>query len=149
MQSWRNQIGYVAQDTFLFHDTIRANLLWACPSATDSEIKEALKLAQAYDFFFELPDKMDAIIGDRGILLSGGERQRIALARALLRKPLLLILDEATSSLDIENEEKILNSMEALRGHMTILAVTHRPAFVSHADKVYTFGVGEMSLAKC
>src|ERR1700678_3952571 len=105
-KSWRRHVGYVAQDTVLFHDTVRANLHWANPDASEREMIEGLSLAAA-DFVFELPQGLDTTVGDRGMLLSHGQRQRIALARALLRKPGLLILDEATSSLDLDNEKRI------------------------------------------
>src|SRR3984885_12779798 len=114
-RAWRRHVGYVAQDTVLFHDTVRANLYWANPDASEQEMKESLSLAAA-EFVFELPQGLDTTVGDRGMLLSHGQRQRIALARALLRKPGLLILDEATSSLDIDNEKRILDAIEHLRG---------------------------------
>src|SRR3984885_10242181 len=110
-RAWRRHVGYVAQDTVLFHDTVRANLRWANPDASEQEMKESLSLAAA-EFVFELPQGLDTTVGDRGMLLSHGQRQRIALARALLRRPGLLILDEATSSLDIDNEKRILDAIE-------------------------------------
>ena len=112
-RAWRRHVGYVAQDTVLFHDTVRANLRWANPDASEQEMKESLSLAAA-EFVFELPQGLDTTVGDRGMLLSHGQRQRIALARALLRKPGLLILDEATSSLDFDNEKRILDAIEQL-----------------------------------
>lgn len=135
--AWRNQIGYVAQDTFLFNDTIRNNLLVAKPGAVEEEILEALSLASADEFVLKLPEGLDTLIGDRGVLLSGGERQRLALARALLRKPSLLILDEATSNLDSKNEKKILDSIENLHGDMTILMIAHRLSTIKNADLIY------------
>ncbi|CAN5807956.1 ABC transporter ATP-binding protein [soil metagenome] len=137
MKSWRNQIGYVAQDTFLFNDTVRANLLWAYPDASDEEMDYALRLAAAEEFVSQLPDGMGTILGDRGVRLSGGERQRLALARALLRKPSLLILDEATSALDSENERRIQSAIEGLHGHMTILIITHRLSTIRGADIIH------------
>ena len=116
MKAWREQIGYVPQDTFLFHDTLKNNLLWAKPDAKEEEINQALEFAAAEEFVSGLPRGLDTILGDRGVLVSGGERQRLALARALLRKPSLLILDEATSSLDSENEKRIQNAIEKLHG---------------------------------
>lgn len=135
--TWRNQIGYVAQDTFLFNDTIRNNLLLAKPDAVEEEILESLKLASADEFVLKLPEGLNTLIGDRGVLLSGGERQRLALARALLRKPSLLILDEATSNLDSKNERKILDSIENLHGNMTILMIAHRLSTIKNADLIY------------
>jgi ATP-binding cassette subfamily C protein len=144
IRSWREQIGYVAQDTFLFHDTIRANLLWACPEANQDEINQALRLAAAEEFVYELPQGMETILGDRGVRLSGGERQRLALARALLRRPSLLILDEATSALDSENEIRIQNAIEELHGHMTILIITHRLSTVRKADVIHVLEQGRL-----
>jgi ATP-binding cassette, subfamily C, bacterial len=140
---WRQAIAYVPQDTFLFHDTIRANLQWAVPTATDDAIKDALVLASA-DFVFELRQGLDTIVGDRGVRLSGGERQRIALARALLRHPWLLILDEATSALDSENERRIFDAIERLHGSMTIVMITHRVSAVAGADLIYVLEKGRL-----
>jgi ATP-binding cassette, subfamily C, bacterial len=144
MRGWRGQIGYVVQDTFLFHDTVRANLLWAYPDASDEEMHEALRLAAAEDFVFELPKGMETILGDRGVRLSGGERQRLALARALLRKPSLLILDEATSNLDSENEIRIQRAIEKLHGSMTILIITHRLFAIRSADVIHVLEQGRL-----
>lgn len=144
MRAWRSRIGYVPQDTFLFHDTVRANLLWACPDASDGEIHEALRLAAAEDFVSRLPQGAETVVGDRGVRLSGGERQRLALARALLRKPSLLILDEATSNLDSENERRIQRAIEELHGSMTILVITHRLLTVQRADVIYVLEQGRI-----
>ena len=141
---WRSQIGYVAQDTFLFNDTIRNNLLLAKQDATEEEITTALKLASAYEFVLKLPEELDTLIGDRGVLLSGGERQRLALARALLRKPSLLILDEATSNLDSKNEKKIMGSIEKLHGDITILVIAHRLSTIKNADTIYLIEKGNL-----
>lgn len=137
LRSWREQIGYVTQDTFLFHDTIRANLLWACPWISNEDIYEALRLSACEEFVSRLPCGIETLVGDRGVLLSGGERQRLALARALVRKPSLLILDEATNSLDSENENKILEAIEKLHGQMTILIISHRLSTVCKADVIH------------
>ena len=137
IRSWRDQIGYVAQDTFLFHDSVRANLLWAQPEATEEEMWRALRLASADGFVKALPRRLETVLGDRGVRLSGGERQRIALARALLRKPQLLILDEATSALDSENEKRILSAIEELHGRLTILVIAHRLSTIRRADHIY------------
>jgi ATP-binding cassette subfamily C protein len=142
--SWRNQIGYVAQDTFLFNDTVRANLLWACPEAKDTDITQALKLAAAEEFVSNLPKGIETVLGDRGVRLSGGERQRLALARALLRKPSLLILDEATSALDSENERRIQQAIDELHGHTTILVITHRLSTIRGADVIHVLEQGRL-----
>lgn len=139
--SWREQIGYVAQDTFLFNDTVRFNLDWAAPGANEAEMHAALASAAA-DFVFRLPNGLDTVIGERGIRLSGGERQRLGLARALLRHPRVLILDEATSSLDSENEDRIFNAIQRLHGAMTIVIITHRLATIQSADVIHVLDGG-------
>jgi ATP-binding cassette, subfamily C, bacterial len=145
-RAWRRHVGYVAQDTVLFHDTVRANLRWANPDASESEMKESLSLAAA-EFVFELPQGLDTTVGDRGMLLSHGQRQRIALARALLRKPGLLILDEATSSLDIDNEKRILDAIEELKGRTTVLLIAHRISAIQRADMIYLIENGSVAEA--
>ncbi len=142
--SWRNQIGYVAQETFLFNDTVMNNLLLADESAKENDMWNALKSASADEFVMKLPDKMDTLIGDRGVILSGGERQRLALARALLRKPALLIMDEATSNLDSKNEKNILDSIDNLHGNISILMITHRLSTIKNADLIYLMDNGEI-----
>jgi ATP-binding cassette, subfamily C, bacterial len=143
LKSWRSRIGYVAQDTFLFNDTVRANLLWASPEATEADINRVLELA-AGEFIFGLPDGLETVLGDRGVRLSGGERQRLALARALLREPALLILDEATSALDSENENRIQDAIERLHGRTTILIITHRLSTIRQADIIHVLERGRL-----
>jgi ATP-binding cassette subfamily C protein len=140
---WRRQVAYVAQETFLFHDTIRANLLWAVPAATDEEIAAALAMASA-TFVYDLPQGLSTVVGDRGIRLSGGERQRLALARAMLRRPSLLVLDEPTNALDTENERKVFEAVGRLRGGTTVLLVTHRLATVAIADTIHVLDAGRI-----
>jgi len=140
--SFRSQIGYVPQDPFLFNCSIRENLIWSFEKANDFEIWNALELANASEFIKELPDGINTIVGDRGVRLSGGQRQRIALARALLRKPELLILDEATSALDSESENSIQKSIDRVSKSTTILVVAHRLSTISNADKVYVLKNG-------
>ena len=144
LQNWRNQIGYVAQETFLFNDTIRNNLIFADPNADDNDIWEVLKLASADEFVLKLPEGLNTLIGDRGVLLSGGERQRLALTRALLREPSLLILDEATSNLDSKNEKKIMGSIEKLHGDITMLVIAHRLSTIRDADIIYLIEKGNL-----
>jgi len=146
-RSWRRQIGYVAQETSLFHLSIRDNLLWARPGASEAELYDTLRLAAAEDFVRALPHGLDTVIGDRGVMLSQGERQRIALARALLRRPTLLILDEATNSMDYENEARVLGAIEALRGDLTILLVAHRLSAIRWADLIYVIEGGRVAEA--
>ena len=141
--SWKKKIGYVAQDTFLFNDTIKNNLLLANKEASLNDIKEVLELSAA-SFVYDLPNGLDTVMGDRGVRLSGGERQRIALGRALIRKPSLLILDEATSNLDSENEKKIVESLERLEGDITVLLIAHRLSTLKNADYIYVLEGGEV-----
>src|SRR5262245_44162478 len=143
MASWRQTVAYVPQETFLFHDTLRANLRWAVPEASNAAIKEALDLAAA-DFVSELPSGIETVVGDRGLRLSGGERQRIALARALLRRPSVLILDEATSALDAENESRIFEAIHRLHGSLTIVIITHRLASLAEADRIHVLDGGRV-----
>lgn len=142
--SFRERIGYVPQDPLLFHASIRDNLLWSFEQATEDDIRRALRLANAEDFVKELPQGIDTLVGDRGVRLSGGQRQRIALARALLRRPELLILDEATSSLDSESELLIQQSIEHVAQDTTILVVAHRLSTIAKADQVYVMRQGRV-----
>ncbi len=147
LRQWRRHVGYVGQETVLFHRTIRENLLWAQPSASRGELDQALHLASA-GFVYDLPGGLDAVAGDRGILLSSGQRQRLALARALLRRPSLLILDEATNALDHENESRILDALlealEAMRGSLTILMIAHRSSALRRAHVVLELEAGRI-----
>jgi ATP-binding cassette subfamily C protein len=118
------------------HDTIAANLRLASPAASDKQIWEALRLANADGFVERLPEALGTVVGDRGLRLSGGERQRLSLARALMRRPQLLILDEATSALDWEHQSMIARSIEGLRGSMTIITIAHRLSMIAFADRV-------------
>jgi ATP-binding cassette subfamily C protein len=144
LHAWRRSVGYVPQENFLFHDTIRTNLQWAKSDATESEMRRALESAAALDFVTALPSGLDTVVGDRGVRLSGGERQRIALARALLRNPNLLLLDEATSSLDSENERRIQQAVERLHGDITVVVIAHRLSTVSRADQVVLLDEGKV-----
>jgi ATP-binding cassette subfamily C protein len=144
LHGWRNSIGYVPQEPFLLHKSIRDNLLWATPGAAESALWEALRLAAAEEFVRRLPEGLDTVVGDRGTRLSGGERQRIVLARALLRKPSLLILDEATSALDGENEKRIQDALGLLRGKLTIVVIAHRLSTIRQADHVIVLEKGKV-----
>jgi ATP-binding cassette, subfamily C, bacterial len=149
---WRGQVGYVGQETVLFHQSVRENLLWAQPEATGDEMREALLLASAA-FVYDLPGGLETIVGDRGILLSSGQRQRISLARALLRKPTLLILDEATNALDVENEARVLDAIrEVIRnpkrgreGVLTVLMIAHRASAIRRADRIFELADGRVA----
>ncbi|TPK63164.1 ABC transporter ATP-binding protein [Mesorhizobium sp. B2-5-1] len=143
-RGWRDQVAYVPQDVFLLHDTIAANLRLAAQQASDDELWAALRSAHAAEFVERLDLKLETVVGDRGVRLSGGERQRIALARALLRKPSLLILDEATSALDWQNQALIAQSIDGLSGSMTILTIAHRPSMIAFADWVVAMENGRV-----
>ena len=145
LHRWRRSVACVPQEPYLFHDTIRANLRWAEPRATEAEMWQALRLAAADGFVAALPDGLDTVTGDRGGRLSGGERQRIALARALMRRPALLVLDEVTGQLDAENERRILEALESLRGHTTVVAIAHRPALLEAADGIVRLESGQVA----
>lgn len=137
ISSYRHRIGYVPQDSVLFNMTIKDNLLWAYESATDKEIEEACHLANADEFIRQLPKGYNTLVGDRGVRLSGGQVQRIALARAILRKPELLILDEATSSLDTYAERLIQQAIENIAKETTVIVIAHRLSTIVNADYVY------------
>ncbi len=143
LRRWRRSTAYVAQDPFLLHESVRSNLAWARPGATAAEMREALRLAAA-DFIDALDQGLDTVVGDRGGRLSGGERQRVALAAALLRKPSLLVLDEPTGQLDSGNEGRVIESLRRLRGHATIVVITHGEAMLREADRVLTLESGRI-----
>ena len=142
--SIRNTVGYVSQDPFLFHASIRENLSVAAPDATEDKMWEALRFSASDGFVRRLPQGLDTVLGDRGIRLSGGERQRIVLARAILRKPSILILDEATSALDGENEANIQEALGQLKGKMTIIVIAHRLSTIRNADQVIVLDNGRI-----
>ena len=145
-RAWRAQVAYVQQDPALLADTVRANLLWGRDDADDAQIAGALRDAACH-FVLDWPNGIDTPIGDGGRLLSGGERQRLMLARALLRRPALLILDEATSALDPENELLIAQALAGLKGRMTILLIAHRGALTGLADQTFQLDRGKLSAA--
>jgi ABC-type multidrug transport system fused ATPase/permease subunit len=128
LPSWRESVSYVSQDPFLFHDSIRRNLLWARPGVSDEEIWAALELGGAAALVRRMEGALDAVAGERGTLISGGERQRIALARALIRRPKLLVLDEATNAIDVEGERAILAQVRNAAPDRTIVMIAHREA---------------------
>jgi ATP-binding cassette, subfamily C, bacterial len=143
LRKWRHMIGYVSQDTILLHDTIMNNILVGEPALTAEDAERALRQAGAWDFVNALPDGMHTIVGERGGLLSGGQRQRIAIARALAHGPVFLIMDEPTSALDPESEKTICETLQQLSRQLTIIAVSHQPAVINAADRVFILSEGE------
>ncbi|MCT7974190.1 ATP-binding cassette domain-containing protein [Laspinema olomoucense] len=144
MRSLRKSMGIVSQDTFLFNDSVRNNIAYGRPDATEQEVIEAAKLANAYEFIMNLPEGFDTPLGDRGILLSGGQRQRIAIARALLHNPDILILDEATSALDTVSEHLVQQAIERLSRDRTTLVIAHRLSTVKNADQIAVLDKGQV-----
>lgn len=140
LSGWRTTIGYLPQSPFLFHKSIRANLQWGAPEAGDAEIMAALEQAGARDFVAEFKEGLDTVVGERGARLSGGQRQRLALARALLRRPQLLILDEPTSGLDPDSESRVLDTLGTLAQEVTVIVVSHRPSVQERADFHHPLG---------
>ena len=146
LRAWRGMVGYVPQELTLFHDTVLANLTLGDPAISEEDARRALETAGAGPFVASLKNGLRTTVGERGMQLSGGQRQRIALARALLIKPKLLILDEVTSALDPATEAEICDNVRALDGALTILAITHRPAWLEVADRVYEVAPNGVSL---
>ncbi|MBE5665303.1 SAV1866 family putative multidrug efflux ABC transporter [Staphylococcus sp. SS60] len=142
--SLRNQIGLVQQDNILFSDTVKENILLGRPTATDAEVVEAAKMANAHDFIMNLPNGYDTEVGERGVKLSGGQKQRLSIARIFLNDPPILILDEATSALDLESESIIQDALEVLSKDRTTLIVAHRLSTITHADKIVVIENGHI-----
>lgn len=147
-QSWRKQLGYVSQETVVFDDTIANNIsLWRDDPhdrAQRNRIEEAARQAYAHHFIEQLPDGYDTVVGDRGVRLSGGQRQRLFIARELYKNPNLLLLDEATSALDTESERYIQESIDALKGEVTVVIIAHRLSTIKNVDRVYVLDEGRV-----
>ncbi len=141
----RKNISLVTQDVTLFDDTIKNNILYANPSASDEEILKVAEKSFVNDFVIKLPNQFDTIIGENGVRLSGGEKQRISIARAMLKKSTIILLDEATSSLDAETESKIQNAMEILTKNKTTLVIAHRLSTILNANKIFVIDKGSIS----
>ncbi|MFZ8387615.1 SAV1866 family putative multidrug efflux ABC transporter [Staphylococcus aureus] len=142
--SLRNLIGLVQQDNILFSDTVKENILLGRPTATDEEVVEAAKMANAHDFIMNLPQGYDTEVGERGVKLSGGQKQRLSIARIFLNNPPILILDEATSALDLESESIIQEALDVLSKDRTTLIVAHRLSTITHADKIVVIENGHI-----
>ncbi|MGQ4668726.1 ABC transporter ATP-binding protein [Metabacillus halosaccharovorans] len=143
-QSLREQIGMVLQDTFLFSNTVRENILIGKPHATEGEVVQAAKAANAHEFILKLPNGYETRVGERGVKLSGGQKQRVSIARVFLKNPPILILDEATSALDLESEHLIQEALEKLAKERTTFIVAHRLSTITHADKIVLIEDGKI-----
>lgn len=143
-KSLRDQMGIVTQETILFNDTVKANICYGCPDASQEEMESAAKRAYAHDFIMKMPEQYKTIIGDRGFRLSGGEKQRIAIARAILKNPPILILDEATSQLDSASEQIVQEALDKLMKGRTVVAIAHRLSTVIKADKIVVIDLGKI-----
>jgi ABC-type multidrug transport system fused ATPase/permease subunit len=145
LENLRGNMSIVPQDVILFGGTIRENIAYGKPNATEDEIIQAAKQANAYQFVEGFPEKFETIVGERGIKLSGGQRQRIAIARALLKNPSILILDEATSSLDSESEKLVQEALETLMQGRTSIIIAHRLSTIRNADTILVLNDGVIS----
>jgi ATP-binding cassette subfamily B protein len=145
VSSLRRLIGYVGQDTFLFYGTVRDNIAYGLPDADEADIYAAAKAAKAHEFVQNLPDGYDTMVGERGVKLSGGQRQRLAIARAILRDPEILILDEATSDVDTETEMLIQRSLDRLTADRTTLVIAHRLSTIKDADGIVVLEDGSVA----
>jgi ATP-binding cassette, subfamily B, bacterial PglK len=146
LRGWQDQVGYVAQSIFLTDDTLRRNVAFGLPEdrIDDIAVHRAIRAAQLEEFVTSLPQGLDTVVGERGVRLSGGQRQRIGIARALYHDPPVLVLDEATSSLDTTNEQGVMEAVKALQGDKTILIVAHRLSTVAHCDQLFRFEQGAL-----
>ena len=144
LRAWRDEVAYVPQEVFLLNDTLAVNLRLTAPGASDDDLWRVLAAARLSEVVRHSPRGLGTLIGDRGVRLSGGERQRLAIARALLRRPQLLILDEATSALDHDNQSAIAQVIEALRGRLTVVTIAHRPSMIRFADWVIVLEEGRV-----
>jgi ABC-type multidrug transport system fused ATPase/permease subunit len=140
----REVMGYVTQEAFLFNGSVRENLLLAKRDATDEEMWEALRAARAEAFVRELPKLLETNVGERGVKLSGGEKQRLSIARALLKDPPILLLDEATASVDSETERLIQEALDALMRNRSAFVIAHRLSTIRNADRIYVLDQGEV-----
>ena len=140
--SLRSTVGVVSQETYLFHGTVRENLRFARPGATDDEVEQAARAARIHDHLASLPEGYDTVVGERGYRFSGGEKQRIAIARAILRDPPVMVLDEATSALDVETERAVQEALDGLSQGRTTITIAHRLSTIRDADLILVLDRG-------
>jgi len=144
LTSLRRQMGIVTQDTVLFNDTVRANIAYGMDNVSDEQIIESAKVANAWEFIQNMDRGLDTMVGEKGVNLSGGQKQRLAIARAILQNPPILILDEATSALDTESEKLVQDAIENLMKNRTVLVIAHRLSTVINSDKIVVLNKGEV-----
>ncbi|GAG11435.1 unnamed protein product, partial [marine sediment metagenome] len=144
LSSWLNKVGYVSQDTFILNDTVKNNIAFGSDRYSHEEIVRAAKFADAHDFFSELPEGYDTLVGDKGVKLSGGQRQRIAIARAMIREPEMLIFDEATNALDSISEEIVQEAIDRISKDRTVVIIAHRLSTIVNADRILVMEDGRL-----
>ena len=144
LDSLRQNISPVLQDTFLFNGTVAENIRYARPDATDEEVEEAARAANIHGDILQMQDGYGTRVGERGVLLSGGQKQRIAIARAILRRSPVIILDEATASVDVETEKQIQSAIASLSGKRTVIAIAHRLSTIRNADRILVVDHGDV-----
>jgi ATP-binding cassette subfamily C protein len=149
LRYWQKRIGYIPQQIYLGDFSIRENVAWGIPKEKIDPVRleEAVKAAQLHEFVAGLPDKLETIVGERGVRLSGGQRQRIGIARALYHRPDILVMDEATSALDNETEKYVIEAIEHLKGKRTIIMIAHRLSTVKNCDVIYEMKDGQIARA--
>ena len=144
VNSLREKIGLVSQDSILFNDTVSNNIKLGSPQSSNKDIYESAKKANAFEFIEKMSDKFDTNIGEKGVRISGGQKQRLAIARAIIKNPDILILDEATSALDSHSEKKIQEAIDSFSNEMTLIIIAHRLSTIKKADKILFFDNGEI-----
>ena len=145
-RSWQDKIGYVPQTIFLTDDSIKKNIALGVKAddIDESKVRSALKSSYLDEFIAQLPDGINTNVGEKGVKLSGGQKQRIGIARAMYNNPKVLILDEFTSSLDIETEKKVMKSINDIKGKMTVIIISHRPSIIQQCHKIFKISNGKL-----